>query len=75
MLDANIRTLAHLIEPLLLEADRRMEDASPELALALPASLEAINSRVASLEAAAECLMSLATAARNMLRQHSASTD
>lgn len=59
---------SELIQQLLLEAGRLMEDASPDFAVALPDAVECIEARIALLEAVASDLQSLAVAARALLR-------
>lgn len=57
-----------LIQQLCLEAGRIMEDVSAEMAIALPRSLEAVNTRVDQLCTAAEQITTLANAARSLIR-------
>lgn len=69
MSDADFEKRAELIQQLLLEAGRLMEDASPELALGLPVSLGALNARIIALDVIADDLAALAAAARLLLCQ------
>lgn len=57
-----------LIQGLLLEAGRIMEDLSPDLALVLPASITAVRARVDRVHQAGEDILALASAMRRLLR-------
>jgi hypothetical protein len=61
-------TQIELIQALCLEAGRIMEDASPDLALALPSSRDLIAAQVDRLWGAADEIMALANAARALVR-------
>lgn len=60
--------VTQVIELLLLEAGRIMEDASVDLALALPVEPQLLHNRIANLAAAAAEISSLAAAAQTLLR-------
>jgi hypothetical protein len=64
----HLNDTAHLIQQLLLEAGRIMEDCSPEFALALPPDGEEIAARLTALEGAVRDLAALAAAARALQR-------
>ncbi len=68
MSHADDNTRSGLIQHLLLEAGRLMEDASPEFALAPPDTAKALDARIAFLEAVAVDLQALAAAARTLFR-------
>jgi hypothetical protein len=57
-----------LIQGLCLEAGRIMEDASAELALTLPASVDLVGQRAVGLQRAAENILALANAASALAR-------
>ena len=67
-------TCRELIQSLCLEAGRIMEDASADLALALPDGSSQIAERVDQLYRAAEDILALASAARSVCRERLRST-
>ncbi len=65
---ADDHSRSELIQLLLLDAGRLMEDVSPEFAMALPETAEALDDRITSLETVASDLQALASAARALFR-------
>lgn len=66
--DRDAEPLKYLIQALLLEAGRVMEDESAELALALPGEPSAIMTRVDHVHRLATDILALADAARALAR-------